>query len=358
MERTVLFHGPGRPLETAHFPTPEIRGAEILVRVGCCTLCSSDLHTHAGRRRIETPTVLGHEIVGRIEAFGPNSERHDFRGADLVVGNRVSWSVAASCGGCFFCAKQLPQKCETLFKYGHQTFDRGRPFTGGLADVVMLMPGSAIFRVPEILSDEVAASANCATATAAAALRAGGDVAGQNVLILGAGVLGLTACAMARAGGASSVIVSDPDAARRERARAFGATIVTSADPHDLADAVGIGTLGRGADLVLELAGVADTVMAGLAHTCIGGTLILAGTVLPTPSIALDPEFVVRRLLTIRGVHNYAPRDLGTGLDFLAGPGQAFPLADLAARKFRLDNVEQAFHFAHDHGGMRVAVVP
>jgi putative phosphonate catabolism associated alcohol dehydrogenase len=355
MDRAVLFHGPGQPLEFAHFLPPDLRTGEIRVRVACCTLCGSDLHTHAGRRSVATPTVLGHEIVGRIEAFGPDAVRHDYRGASLTVGDRVSWSVAASCGNCFFCRNDLPQKCTSLFKYGHELFNGTHPFAGGLADLVTLMPGSAIFRVPDRLGDAMAASANCATATAAAVLRAGGEVAGRCVLIFGAGMLGLTACAMARSAGAS-VIVCDPDGPRRQRAPDFGAAAISSAE--ELTGVVADATNGRGADLVLELAGAADSVQAGLALTRIGGTLVLAGTVLPTPSVPLDPEAVVRRLLTIRGVHNYAPRDLGAALDFLAGPGSAYPFTDLVHRTFALDEVAQAFEYAHQHGGGRVAVVP
>src|SRR5262249_22987300 len=69
--RAVVFSGAGHRLQMIRFPVPEPHGTELLVRVTCCTLCRSDLHTHAGRRIEPTPTVLGHEIVGRIEAFGP-----------------------------------------------------------------------------------------------------------------------------------------------------------------------------------------------------------------------------------------------------------------------------------------------
>jgi alcohol dehydrogenase len=330
----------------------------MLVRVSCCALCGSDLHTHAGRRTVPTPTVLGHEIVGRIEAFGPEALRCDARGVELAIGSRVSWSIAASCGACFFCSNELPQKCTTLYKYGHVPLDRDHPFAGGLADVITLVPGTSVFRVPESLSDVVAASANCAAATVAATLRAAGDVAGRTVLVFGAGLLGLTVSAMARSAGATAVIVSDPDPLRRRRAADFGATSVASADPQELAAFVAEATQGRGADVTLELAGVADTVKAGIAHTRIGGTLILAGTVLPTPSVPLDPESVVRRCLTIRGVHNYAPRDLGAALDFLSGPGRAYPFADLVDRTFRLDEVEQAFEHAHRQTKGRVVVTP
>src|SRR5262245_22979801 len=258
MALVVLFHGAGRPLELADVPTPEPRGAEVLVRVRCCTLCRSDLHTHAGRRQGPTPAVLGHEILGSVEAFGPDAPRVDLGGTPMAVGDRVTWSVVASCGACPCCVEGLPQKCDRAYKYGHEAVTRERPCTGGLAEYVLLRPGTACLRVPDELADRVACPANCATATVAAVLRigAGADLAGKAVLVLGAGALGLTACAMARSAGARVVIASDPQERGRERAIAFGATHAVSASRDELAAVVAETTAGRGADVVLELAGV------------------------------------------------------------------------------------------------------
>jgi alcohol dehydrogenase len=358
MQRAVVFTAPGKPLELVRFPVPEPRGAELLVRVSCCTLCRSDLHTHAGRRTEPTPTVLGHEIVGRIEAFGPAAPQQDATGAPLSVGSRVTWAIAVGCGSCFFCAEDLPQKCEHPYKYGHHRLAPERPLGGGLADCIVLVPGTVCFRVPDCVPDQVAAPANCATATVAALLRHGGPVAGRTVLVLGAGVLGVTACAMARAAGARAVMVSDPVPVCRERALAFGATYAFSGDAEELAARVGEVTQGRGADLVLELAGRAETVQAGLALTRTGGTVVLAGTVLPVGNMGFDPENVVRRMLTIRGVHNYHPHDLATALEFLARSGGDFPWQSLVVASYPLEQAEQAFAAAHAQPGVRVAVVP
>ncbi len=202
MGRAVVFHGPGRPLELARLPAQEPRAGELLVRISACTLCRSDLHTHSGRRTEPTPIVLGHEIVGRIEAFGPAAVRVDARGNPAAAGDRVTWAIAVGCGQCFFCAEDLPQKCARPYKYGHQAATPERLCGGGLADRIVLVPGTAWLRVPDEVTDLVAAPANCATATVAALLRHGGPVAGRTVLVLGAGVLGVTACAMARAAGA------------------------------------------------------------------------------------------------------------------------------------------------------------
>ncbi len=351
MGRAFLFHGPGTPLERLEQPPPRPHGAEVVVRVSCCTLCRSDLHSHAGRRSQPTPTVLGHEIVGRIEAFGPEADRRDAR-----VGDRVSWAVAVGCGECFFCAEDLPQKCERPFKYGHAQVTRDRPWAGGLADTVVLAPGTAWFRIPDGVPDRVAALANCATATVAALLRQAGPVRGRRILILGAGVLGVTACALARSAGAGAVIACDREPACRERAWAFGASHVAAGE--ELAALVALVTGGRGADVVLELAGVAASVEAGLALVRTGGVLLLAGTVAPVGDVGLDPESVVRRMLTIRGVHNYQPRDLEEALAFLAGPGRDFPFAGLVAAEYPLEQAEQALAHAHAHPGVRIAVVP
>ena len=260
-ERAVLFRGPGQPFELIESPRPTPVGAETLVRVSCCTLCTSDLHTHAGRRTEPTPAVLGHEVIGRIDSFGPNAKATDWRGAKLALGDRVSWSVAVHCGACFFCTEDLPQKCESLFKYGHERVAPPRIFTGGLADYVLLKPATAVFRVPDSLPDALAAPANCATATAAAVLRTAGNLAGRTVLVLGAGTLGLTAIAMARTDGAKAVLVSDSDATRRERALAFGAHMC-SPPTKPACRPRGARDHRTRADIALELAGVAATVQA------------------------------------------------------------------------------------------------
>jgi putative phosphonate catabolism associated alcohol dehydrogenase len=404
MSRAVVFTGPGNPLELVRFPAPEPRDGEILVRVTCCTLCRSDLHTHAGRRTEPTPTILGHEIVGRIEAFGPSAPRVDARGVPVTVGSRISWAVAVGCGSCFFCAEDIPQKCERPYKYGHQRMASDRPHGGGLSDFIVLVPGTVWLQVPDAIPDTVAAPANCATATVAALLRYADLRAGQTVLVLGAGVLGVTACAMARAAGARAVVVSDTVQECRDRAIRFGATHTflpsdaacreesstsgrarhptrcgdaacreessTSGAPQkgcgghpthygdELTAGVHEITHGRGADVVLELAGTARSAQAGLSLVRTGGTLVLAGTVAPVGTIALDPEQVVRRMLTIRGVHNYHPRDLATALEFLSGLGRDFPWSSLVVAEYPLEQAEQAFATAHARPGVRVAVVP
>ena len=345
----MIFTAPGSPLEFRELPLPVLNDGEAIVRVDCTTLCGSDLHSFHGRRKVPVPTILGHEILGTIESL--NGEVKAFDGTPLHIGDRVTWGVAVSCGGCFYCHHRLPQKCDSLRKYGHEKLDA---LIGGLSTHCHLLAGTAIFRLPNSLSDIVACPASCATATVAAVLRAAGNVTGETVLIFGAGMLGLTAAAMART--ADAVIVCDIDESRLETARRFGAT--HTATPDQLGSVVGEVTHGRGVGVALELSGSAMAMTAGLELLRIGGAFIWAGAVSPTPTIAIAPETIVRKLIRIEGVHNYRPDDLGVALAFLDQHASKYPFAELVPRSFELRAANDAFRYATDERPVRVAVIP
>jgi alcohol dehydrogenase len=354
----MVFLGPHRGLEMRTFALPSPRQAEVLVRVLCCTLCGSDLHSHGGRRQVPVPTILGHEILGRIEALGPDAPHRDLLGTPLEPGNRITWTLAASCGQCFFCTHELPQKCERLFKYGHEPLGEGRILGGGLADYCMLTPGTGIVRVPDDLDDHAACPANCATATVAAALRRAGTCRGETVLVQGAGMLGLTACAMTRESGATSVICTDVREDRLARALSFGATHVVQAGSNELLQRIQEVTSGRGVDLALELSGAPEAMETGLTLLRIGGRSIWVGAVTPVRPISLEPERFVRRWLTVQGIHNYHPVDLVTAVRFLAEQQHRYPFAELVAGPWLLEDAEQAFRHAQEGAAVRVAVRP
>jgi len=351
--RLQVFWGAERGLTLEELAVPEPSGAEVLVRVTACTLCGSDLHTYSGRRSGPTPTVLGHEILGEIEALGPDAPTHDQRGLPLTVGARVTWALIASCGECFYCLRALPQKCERQVKYGHE---KGVAWTGGLGEFCLLAPGTALFRIPDTLSDAVACPASCATATVAAALRSVAGVANKTVLIQGAGMLGLAACGLAQAGGASAVICSDPNPSRLEQARAFGATALAA--PEQLGEVVHQHTQGYGVDVALELSGVPEAFLAGLRLLRLGGSYALVGAVYPAEPVALRVETLVRRHIPLLGIHNYTARDLATALTFLSEAGAALPYEGLVERWFPLEQAADAFAFAHTSGAFRVGVRP
>jgi alcohol dehydrogenase len=327
------------PLELREFPTPDPEGCETLVEVIACTLCGSDLHTMHGRRIEPVPTVLGHEMLGRIVAFGPTAPRQDAAGQPLDLGDRVTWAIVANCGDCFACRRSLPQKCERRVKYGHEALASRRELTGGLAEHCLLAPGSAIFRVQDRLPDETACPANCATATVAGAIEAAGELAGRSILIMGCGMLGVTATAWASTRGCSSVIACDLDADRRTLARSFGATLAIS--PEELTAYVWETTAGHGVDAAIELTGSSDAFEVIYPLVRLGGTMVLVGATYPARPVLLTLEQIVRRCLTLRGLHNYAPRHLQTAIEFLDGHPE-FPFPSLVTAWQPLERVAEA----------------
>lgn len=356
----AVFTGQGKPLEIRPFDLPELKAGEVLVRVTCCTVCGSDLHTYEGRRATPIPTILGHEILGEVAGLPTGPSVCDLTGQPLAPGDRITWSIAANCGDCFYCGHDLPAKCEQLFKYGHEAIDPIHPLSGGLAEYCHLAPGTAMVRVPEQLPDRVACPANCATATVAAALRVGGGCRDEVVLIQGAGMLGLSATALAATLGAAEVLVCDVDQNRLEQAPRFGATRAVSVaeGTEALGEVVQRLTAGRGVDLAIELSGSPASIATGLKQLRIGGRYVLVGSVFPSPDIPVSAEWIVRRWLSIHGVHNYAPRDLATAIAFLAEAHAHYPLAELVSQSFPLEQAEAAFQYAIDQRPHRVALLP
>lgn len=338
----AVFHEAKRPLEFCLLPRPELQPGETLVRVVCCTLCGSDLHTIAGRRNESSPSILGHEILGVVEEVS-DEPAVDVHGDPLKPGDRITWSICVSCGRCDRCLGGLPQKCRHLHKYGHGRAEGRFALSGGLAEAILLRPDSTIIKVPDELPDHVACPANCATATVMAAFNAVGSVEGKRVLLLGAGLLGLTAAAVATYRGADATAMSDPAPERLSLAQQFGAD--GQIDP-------------SGFDVVMDFSGSVDAIEAAIESANIGAKIVLVGSVMKCDDMKLNPEQVIRKCWQIHGIHNYAPADLVDAVQFLTEQHQSFPFAELVSAEFSLEQIDHAIRYAEKHRPIRVAVRP
>ncbi|MGH1550551.1 zinc-binding dehydrogenase [Leifsonia poae] len=345
----MVWPGEGHTHEAVAVPGVRLAPGDVLVEVELATVCGSDLHTVQGRRQAQAPLVLGHEQVGRVVALGRGGAKTT-DGRRVTLGERVVWSVAVPCGRCVRCRRGLPQNCLNLQKYGHERMRRGWELSGGFATHTHILEGTPLVRVPDDIPAEVLAPASCSTASVAAALEAASQIVpldGALVLVAGAGMLGLTATAMATDAGAR-VVVSEPVAERREAAKAFGAVAV--ADPSAGADrALSLPAVlhragGRAAvpTVALELSGDPSAVRSLLGAIDVGGVLVLVGSVTPGPELAVAPEQLVRNLLTIRGVHNYAPRHLEQAVRFLADAWDRYPFAEQVGETYALADVDRA----------------
>lgn len=322
----AVWHG-GARVDTIQVPLPIVGSDDVLVRIRMSTVCGSDRHTVSGRRASPCPGVLGHEAVGEVVAVGP-SGANAYDGTPVVRGDRIVWGVVVSCGHCERCRDGRRAKCRTLRKIGHEAFDADWPLSGCYARHIVLPAGSTLVHAPPRLPDPVVAPAACATATVMAARERAGDLTGRRVLVVGAGMLGLTAIAAVADAGAADIIVTDPNPDRLALAAKFGATrtVGTAAEAPDV-------------DVVVELSGSTAATRDALSRLDIGGAAVLAGAVAPADELGIDPERIVRRWQTITGVHNYEPRHLAAAIDFLDRTARDRPWTDAVAAALPLDRV-------------------
>lgn len=315
----------------------DLNAGEVLVEIALATICGSDLHTTEGRRTAPTPCVLGHEAVGHVVSSAREG---------IAIGQRVTWTLADSCGHCAPCTRwRLPQKCERLFKYGHASRSDGSGLNGCYASHIVLRPGTQIMTVPDALPDAIVAPANCALATIVNALEVLPNPC-DRVLVQGGGLLGIYACAWLRHHGVSEVYCCDLSAERLALVAEFGGIPIA---PESLMPAV---------DLVLEVTGNSAVIPAGIKALRPGGHYVWAGMVHPESKVDLTGEAVLRKCLTLRGAHNYAPQHLAAGLDFLLETHTRLPFEKLTSAPLPLDRLDEGFALTRSRKWPRVAIQP
>ncbi len=336
----MLFQGPENPFVEETLMLPEsLNEGEILVALSLATICGSDLHTVSGKRSSPLPAVLGHEGVGTVVSLGKERDPN-------LLGRRVTWSLTDSCGLCEPCSQwDLPQKCQALFKYGHAGSSERGGLTGCFASHIILSSGTAVFPIPDGVTDVMAAPANCALATMMAVTETIPH-SHRSVLIQGAGLLGLYGAVLLKER-RHHVLVVDPSEARLQLASDFGADITRHHSRDISSDSV---------DAVIEVAGTSEVISEGIRILRPGGFYALAGLVHPESQIELTGEQLIRKCVTMRGFHNYRPVHLEHGLGFLEKLAVRYPWHRLVSDPLPLEALDGAFELARSRRWHRVAI--
>jgi threonine dehydrogenase-like Zn-dependent dehydrogenase len=255
----------------------------------------------------------------------------------------------------------MPQKCHGVRKYGHDHVDKDPHFLGGFAEYCYILPGTWILKLPDALSDEEATPLNCGVATMVSVTEAAAIGVGDTVVVQGLGLLGLYGCALAKARGARLVIGLDAVADRLDVARKFGADLVIDVGKTaaaDVVERVREACRPNGADVVLEVCGVPEVIPAGLDMLRIGGRYVLGGLVSPGVDVSIDANVLVKKWITLKGIHNYHPRHLVQALDFVMANRDRFPFREIVDSTFSLDELDLAFKRAAERSVLRAAIVP
>lgn len=354
--KAAIFNGHGKPFEFITRPVPFIKPGEILVKTRYTTLCGSDIHTYCGRRMEPPHVVLGHEIVGDILWIDPAHSGKDFRGQPIAVGDRITWSIFSVPADITPPRPDMPQKSSSLFKYGHVLADGEDVFNGGLADYCILRANTALISIAESIPLKVAATISCAHSTVMGALRVAGDMAGKKVLVFGAGLLGLSCLAMCKEAGAVQTGIVDPDPGRLHWGKKFGATEAFTF-PEVAAPTTGTTPLPwPEADIVFDMTGNPQAMKMGVDSLTIGGCAVWIGAVYPAPPVQVDAQMIVRKLLQIRGLHNYNYQDFVNATSFIENNYRKYPFESLVEKEYPLDDIEAAFTFAGDSKPVRVGI--
>lgn len=324
------------------------RGREVLVEVRASGLCHSDLHIARGGFGMPLPAVLGHELAGVVISIGPEV-------TGFAVGDHVVGSLISCCGQCEPCLDHRTFQCDhpeaTLRASGEDPkLSRGNePVTPGYGTAAFaemaLVHENQLAKIPDAMPFPQAALLGCGVITGVGAVRNSAHVAaGETIVVIGAGGVGLNVVAGAQLSGARRIIVVDAQPAKEELARRFGATDFIDATAGDPVQAV-IALTGRGADQVFEVVGAKAVLAQAIKMVRKGGSVNVIGIHAPGEKIEVEIlADLIRRQITLRGVYMGAsnlkddvPR---LAQEYLAGK---LNLDDLISEEIAIEDINTAY---------------
>jgi len=331
-----VLREPNGRLEVETIDLAEPGPREVRVRIAASGLCHTDWETMRGLQPQVLPSVLGHEGAGIVESVG----------AEVTLakpGDHVALSWSPNCGHCFYCDRGQPILCEVAGAANVKgvLFD-GRTRFGSRALPVhhyslvsshaefTIVPEQAAVPLPTQMPLDRAALLGCAVTTGFfGAVRAGRIEAGQGVVVVGTGAVGLSAIQGARTAGSAIVVAVDINPRKLALAQEFGATDIVDATVSDPVAVVRGLTRGRGADVAIEAAGLNQTMLQALQASRAGGRVVILGKT----AAGADVTFPFSALM---GEREIVRTSYG-----MSRPRQDFPLlADLYLRgELRLDEM-------------------
>lgn len=364
--RLAVFHGAGKPFEIREYPVPEPEPGAALIKIALANVCGSDLHYWRGEldyRKMGRPLPLntGHEHVGTIARLGPGVTS-DTAGQPLAVGDRVLYRYFFPCGRCKACLHGHGKSCPTRQANFLVSCEQWPHFQGGFGQYFYLRPNHAVFKLPDEITDTMAAGINCAYTQVYAGLDIARLGLGQTVVVQGAGGLGVYACAVAREMGASQVIAIDGIDERLALAREFGATDVVDLREYTTPEArvarVLALTDGWGGDVVLELVGHPGVMDEGIRMTAREGAYLEIGNINAGWKAEIDPAQLVFWNRRIIGLAHYEADHLRGALDLMRRTLAKYPWGRVVSHRFPLEEINEAFT-QQDKGHItRAAIVP
>ncbi|WP_329180013.1 zinc-binding dehydrogenase [Streptomyces sp. NBC_01477] len=361
--RAVVLKDFTDPPHVASFDVPPPTPGGLTVACRYAGICGTDLHLASGHLDVPTPLVLGHEGLGTVHALGDGTDR-DTNGDPLAVGDTVMWASSIACHTCHACrVLREPTLCTARQTYGvNRPTSEASPLRGSWADFISLEPGTTVIKLPAGTDPVAAMAFACAGPTMVHALGERRPVRlGETVAVQGSGPVGLAAAALAQLAGAHVIVVGGP-AARLATARAARIgdehiDVVESGDVQGALAAVLDLTEGRGADLVIECAGVPDAVEQGTRMARRGGSYLIVGQYTDSGNTSFNPHQIVHRQLDLVGSWAFTGTHLAEYIRLLPALTERFDLRSLVTA-FPLDDVRHAMRSVRDGAVLKAVLTP
>jgi L-iditol 2-dehydrogenase len=333
----AIMTQPGK-IEFRQIPLPKIQPDEVLIQVKRIGVCGSDIHVFHGLHPYTSyPVVQGHEVSGMIAEVGQQV-------AGFTKGDQVVFMPQVTCGECYPCQHGMYHICDALKVMGFQTDGAAQEYFPVRAEMVLKLPDSVSLDHAALVEP---------ISVAVHALSRFGNVAGLNILVLGAGTIGNLVAQVAAASGAKRVMITDVSAYKLEKARQCGLEDAVNTALEDLGQAI-LNAFGADkADLILECVGVQDTITQAITVARKGSPIIVVGVFGQKPTV--DLGLVQDRELSLVGTLMYDKKDYERAIE-LVSQGKLH-LDKMVTHRFAFEDYMQAYEAIESSEGKTMKVM-
>lgn len=344
--RAVVLNGPN-DFFPADIEKPVIADDEILLEMKRAAICGTDIRILEGKKTkdVRYPSVIGHEMCGVIAEVGSQVK-------GFSVGEKISVANVIPCGNCHSCLTGRENACMNRTALGYQ-------YDGGFAEFIRI-PASCIaagnlVKLPESVSFTAGALIE-PLSCCIRGLKNAGTGFNDTVLVVGAGPIGLMHVQLANIAGASKVIVSEPNAYRREKALEVGATMVVDPTQEDLAAIIKKETNGIGVDVIMVAIGVPALVNSTLKLCRKGGTVCLFAGFAGTGECTIEVNTIHYNEINVCGSTAYKRSDYLAAAEMVK-TGK-IDLDKIATHVFKLDDFQEAYEVCKSGVGLKIMIEP
>ncbi len=344
--KAAVYYGPG-DIRVENRPDPQPTADNLIVEVHCCAICGTDVKiSTVGNPRCHPPRIIGHEMVGHITHVGAEVK-------GFSVGEKITLATTVACGECDYCGIGLGNVCPNATPISYD-------FDGAFAEFVAIPPqalkGGNVIKVPAGVPDESAALCE-PLSCAINAQQLAGVKPGDKVLIIGGGPLGAIHAEIAKALGASDVMISELSEVRLELLKGLKNVLLIDGSREDVLAVVKSRTRGLGADVVIVCAPAAKPMEESVNYARKGGTVSLFASLPKDHSaITLDSRTIHYGELRVVGASDSRPEHVQKAVNLIAGG--RLDVTSIVTHKVALEDIHDGFTLMKELKSLKVLVYP